>query len=106
MGSIVCPVCGLADFEVGPQADDGLAAAAVWTTRSCDAASTFRNAGTALISSLTPVRTGHAPYKMPLRKPIGRHPVDRGQEAYGRTTTIYLMIIETFLSGLPANGNK
>ena len=31
MGSIVCPVCGLKDFEVGPQADGGLAAAAIWT---------------------------------------------------------------------------
>lgn len=31
MGSIVCPVCGLSDFEIHPQAEDGLAAAAVWT---------------------------------------------------------------------------
>ena len=30
MGSIVCPVCGLADFEVEARAEDGLAAA-VWT---------------------------------------------------------------------------
>lgn len=31
MAPIVCPACGLADFEVDPQAGSGLAGAAVWT---------------------------------------------------------------------------
>jgi hypothetical protein len=50
-------------------------------TRSCDAASTFRNAGTALISSHTPVRTGHAPCRMPLSRSVERHLPDPVQES-------------------------
>ena len=48
--------------------------------RSCDAASTFRSADTELISSLTPVRTGHAPCKMPLSRSVGKPLFDPLQE--------------------------
>ena len=64
-------------------------------TRSCDAASTFRNAGTALISSPTPVRIGHARCKMPLSRSVGRHLFDPVQEGMPQKTDEWAPLLQS-----------